>query len=98
MSLRYVCLQVIEEKRFLAGRGYDGRVFWVETQLVVAGRRRHFVVIQNKWDEVNYSTLIHVSPHATTGRCGCLEGHVELPTIQVRRDGFHIVRREIKDS
>jgi hypothetical protein len=59
--LAEICLQVIEEKRCLAERGNDGRVVRVESQLVDAGRCRHFVVIQAEQDRVNYCTLIHAS-------------------------------------
>jgi hypothetical protein len=37
-----VCLQVYDEQRCLTGRGYDGRVVSLESQLNVAGKRKAF--------------------------------------------------------
>ena len=38
-------LQVFDEKRGLTGRGYDGRIIRIESQLHVAGRGGHVVYI-----------------------------------------------------
>ena len=45
-SRSLICLQVFDEQRWMAGRGYDNRVVRVENQLDVVGRHRHFVDIQ----------------------------------------------------
>jgi len=64
----------VDEQRWLTVRGYYSRVFRVESQLEVAGRRRRIADRKRK----KYSTLSHTSPHATTSGCGCLEGLFEL--------------------
>jgi hypothetical protein len=43
-------LQIFDQQRRLAGRGYDGRVVLVESQIDVAGRRKHVLYIQDKPD------------------------------------------------
>jgi hypothetical protein len=47
-SLRYVCLQIFDEKRWLTvrGCGYDGRFVRLDSQLEEVGRRRHVVYKQ----------------------------------------------------
>jgi hypothetical protein len=42
------CLQLIEEQRWLTGRGYDGCVVRLEGQLDLPGKRRHFVHIHTE--------------------------------------------------
>jgi hypothetical protein len=41
-----ICFLIVDEQRWLTGRGYDSRVIRAETQLDVAERRRHVVDIQ----------------------------------------------------
>ena len=72
-NLAELSLQVVDEQRWLTRRDYDSRVVCVESQVDMAGRRRHVVDIQTEQDGTYYSSLIHASPHATTSRCGCLE-------------------------
>jgi hypothetical protein len=43
-----ICLLVVEEQRWLTGRGYDSSVIRAESQLDVTRKRRHVVDIQNE--------------------------------------------------
>jgi hypothetical protein len=46
LQVAEIWLHVVDQQRWLAGRGYDGRVIRVGSQLNLAGRRRNIVDVQ----------------------------------------------------
>jgi hypothetical protein len=87
-----ILLQVGDEQRWLAGRGYEGRVIRLESHLDVVGCRRHVTDIQTEQDGGNYFSLSQAGPHDTTSGCVCWKKRFERPTMKVRRDSFCKVR------
>ena len=81
-----VWLQVADEQRRLARRGYDGRVVRVEGQFDGVRGRRHVVDMQTEKNRGDESTLSYPSPHASTRWRGRPEGRFECPTRDVGWD------------
>ena len=91
-------MQVADEQRRSARRGYDGRVVRAEGQLDVMWGFRHVVDIQAEEDRGDQPTLRHPSPHAATWWRGSQEGRPERPTPKACWSDVDKVRREIKDG
>jgi len=84
MKFVEICLQVADEQRRLAGRGYDVFVVRVEGQLDVMRGCRHVVDIQIEEERGDDSNLSQPTLQASTRRRGRLERRLGRPISEVR--------------